>query len=111
MLPGNCFSRNIVNDDLFAIKQIPTKLAVAAAYTLAEFVYAFLSANPNIFDGSALFTSGAPHSNLASNALSSAAMQTGVTAMREQTNFAGKPSDCAPSTSSSHQSWNLRPWW
>lgn len=80
----------IVNDDLFAIKQIPTKLAVAAAYTLAEFVYAFLSANPNIFDGSALFTSGAPHSNLASNALSSAAMQTGVTAMREQTNFAGK---------------------
>lgn len=33
----------IVNDDLFAIKQIPTKLAVAAAYTLAEFVYAFLS--------------------------------------------------------------------
>ncbi len=80
----------IVNDDLFAIKQIPTKLAVAAAYTLAEFVYAFLSTNPNIFDGSALFTSGAPHSNLASNALSSAAMQTGVTAMREQTNFAGK---------------------
>ncbi len=80
----------IVNDDLFAIKQIPTKLAVAAAYTLAEFVYAFLSSNPNIYDGSALFTSGAPHSNLASNALSSAAMQTGVTAMREQTNFAGK---------------------
>jgi len=80
----------IVNDDLFAIKQIPTKLAVSAAYTLAEFVYAFLSANPNIFDGSALFTSGAPHSNLGSSALSTAAMQTGVTAMREQTNFAGK---------------------
>ena len=80
----------IVNDDLFAIKQIPTKLAVSAAYTLAEFVYAFLSANPNIFDGSALFTGGAPHNNLGSSALSTAAMQTGVTAMREQTNFAGK---------------------
>lgn len=80
----------IVNDDLFAIKQIPTKLAVSAAYTLAEFVYAFLSANPTIYDGNALFTSGAPHSNLGSSALSTAAMQTGVTAMREQTNFAGK---------------------
>jgi hypothetical protein len=80
----------IVNDDLFAIKQIPTKLAVAAAYTLAEFVYGFLSTNPTIYDGNALFTSGAPHSNLGAAALSTAAMQTGVTAMREQTNFAGK---------------------
>jgi phage major head subunit gpT-like protein len=80
----------IINDDLQAIKQIPTKLAVAAAYTLAEFVYAFLSTNPTIYDGSALFTSGNPHNNLGSSALSTAAMQTGITAMREQTNFAGK---------------------
>jgi phage major head subunit gpT-like protein len=80
----------IINDDLMAIRQIPTKLAVAAAYTIAEFVYAFLSANPNIYDGSALFTSGAPHSNLGNAALSTAAMQAGVTAMREQTNMAGK---------------------
>jgi len=80
----------IVNDDLQAIKQIPTKLAVAAAYTLAEFVYGFLSSNPNIYDGSALFTSGAPHNNLGSSALSTGAMQSGVTAMREQTNFVGK---------------------
>jgi len=87
----------IVNDDLFAIKQIPTKLAVAAAYTLAEFVYSFLSANPTIFDGNALFTSGAPHSNLGAAALSSAAMQTGVTAMREQTNLAGKRLGLRPS--------------
>ena len=80
----------IVNDDLQAIKQIPTKLAVAAAYTLAEFVYSFLSSNPNIYDGSNLFTSGAPHNNLGSSSLSTSAMQSGVTAMREQTNFAGK---------------------
>ena len=80
----------IINDDLMAVKQIPTKLAVAAAYTLAEFVYAFLSTNPNIYDGSALFTTGAPHSNLGSSNLSTAAMQTGITAMREQTNYAGK---------------------
>lgn len=80
----------IINDDLMAVKQIPTKLAVAAAYTLAEFVYAFLSSNPNIYDGSALFTTGAPHSNLGAAALSTGAMQTGITSMREQTNYAGK---------------------
>ena len=80
----------IINDDLQAIKQIPTKLAVAAAYTLAEFVYSFLSGNPNIYDSSPLFTTGAPHNNLGSSALSTAAMQAGVTAMREQTNYAGK---------------------
>ena len=80
----------IINDDLMAVKQIPTKLAVAAAYTLAEFVYAFLSSNSNIYDGSALFTTGAPHTNLGAANLSTAAMQSGVTIMREQTNYAGK---------------------
>ncbi len=80
----------IINDDLQAIKQIPTKLASAAAYTLAEFVYGFLANNPVIYDGSNLFTAGAPHNNLGSSALSTAAMQAGVTAMREQTNYAGK---------------------
>lgn len=80
----------IINDDLYAIRQIPTKLAVAAAYTLAEFVYGFLSGNPTIYDSNPLFTSGAPHSNLGSSALSTTAMQSGVTAMREQTNLAGK---------------------
>ncbi len=80
----------IINDDLQAIKQIPTKLAVAAAYTLAEFVYGFLSSNPTIYDGSALFTAGAPHNNLGASNLSTSAMQSGITAMREQTNYAGK---------------------
>lgn len=80
----------IVNDDLQAIKQIPTKLAVAAAYTLAEFVYSFLTATTNIYDGSPLFTSGAPHNNLGAAALSTSALQNGVTAMREQSNYAGK---------------------
>jgi phage major head subunit gpT-like protein len=80
----------IINDDLQAIKQIPTKLAVAAAYTLAEFVYGFLSGNPVIYDGNTLFTSGVPHNNLGSSNLSTTAMQSGITAMREQTNFAGK---------------------
>ena len=80
----------IINDDLQAVKQIPMKLAVAAAYTLAEFVYGFLSSNPNIYDSNSLFTSGAPHNNLGASNLSTPAMQAGVTAMREQTNYAGK---------------------
>ncbi|GHO85787.1 phage major capsid protein [Dictyobacter formicarum] len=80
----------ILNDDLQAIRQIPTKLAVAAAYTLAEFVYSFLSGNPVIYDTTNLFTAGAPHSNLGAAALSTTAMQSGITAMREQTNYAGK---------------------
>jgi hypothetical protein len=81
----------IINDDLQAIKQIPTKLAVAAAYTLAEFVYNFLSSNSSIYDQTALFTlGGGSHNNLGAANLSTAAMQSGITAMREQTNFAGK---------------------
>ena len=80
----------IINDDLQGVKQLPTKLAVAAAYTLAEFVYGFLSNNPSIYDSSNLFTVGAPHNNLGTVALSTAAMQSGVTAMRGQTNYAGK---------------------
>jgi Mu-like prophage major head subunit gpT len=80
----------IINDDLQAIKQIPTKLAVAAAYTLAEFVYGFLSGNPTIYDTNPLFTSGVPHNNLGASNLSTTAMQSGITAMREQTNYAGK---------------------
>ena len=46
----------IVNDDLYAIKQIPGKLAVSAAFTLAEFVYGFLTATSNIYDANPLFT-------------------------------------------------------
>jgi hypothetical protein len=79
----------IINDDLHAIRQVPTKLAVAAAYTLAEFVYTFLSGNAAIYDGFALFDA-TNHKNLGGIALASSAVQAGVTAMREQTNFASK---------------------
>ena len=48
----------IINDDLYAIKQIPQKLAVAAAFTLAEFVYNLLAPNfGNIYDAHPLFDS------------------------------------------------------
>jgi hypothetical protein len=95
----------IVNDDLYAIKQIPGKLAVSAAFTLAEFVYGFLTSTANIYDANPLFTNGGAHKNSAvvtpgtantGVALSSSAMQTGVTAMRRQTNLASKPIGLKP---------------
>jgi len=95
----------IVNDDLYAIRQIPGKLAVAAAFTLAEFVYGILTAAGNIYDGSPLFTNGGAHGNSAvvtpgtpntGAALASGAMQTGVTRMRRQTNLANKPIGLKP---------------
>lgn len=82
----------IVNDDLQGVKQIPTKLAIAAAYTLAEFVYNFVlsTSNPAIYDGFALFNA-AQHGNYGSGAtLTTANVEAGVTAMRKQTNSAGK---------------------
>ncbi len=93
----------IVNDDLHAIRQIPAKLAVAAAYTLAEFVYGFLSTGRTafIYDGQTLFDAAAgPYNhghNRAAAALSSQAMQTGITTMKEQTNLAGKRIGLKPS--------------
>ncbi len=80
----------ILNDDLQAIRQIPRKLAVAAAYTLAEFVYSILTGTGPIYDGSTLFTISSPHNNQGASALSSSALQDGVTAIRKQTNDKGK---------------------
>jgi len=82
----------IVNDDLQGIKQIPTKLAISAAYTLAEFVYGFvLSSNlGTIYDGLVLFENTVHNNRGTGLALTSANVQTGVIAMRKQANSAGK---------------------
>ncbi len=97
----------IVNDDLYAIKQIPQKLAVAAAYTLAEFVYNLLApGGGNIYDARPLYDS-VNHGNTAiaaaslgttntGGALNSADLQTAVVKMRKQTNMAGKPIGLKP---------------
>ena len=97
----------IINDDLYAIKQIPQKLAVAAAFTLAEFVYGLLSpGGGNIYDAHPLFDSvnhlntGIVAASLATAgsgaALSSANLQAAVVAMRKQKNLAGKPIGLKP---------------
>ena len=97
----------IINDDLYAIKQIPQKLAVSAAFTLAEFVYQLLDpAAGNIFDAHKLFdpvnhfNSSVATADLGTAnkgvALSSAAMQTGTIAMRKQLNAGNKPIGLKP---------------
>lgn len=97
----------IINDDLYAIKQIPQKLAVAAAFTLAEFVYNLLApGGAAIYDTHPLFDSinhkntGIAAANVGTansgTVLSSAALQAAVIAMRKQTNLAGKPIGLKP---------------
>ena len=97
----------IINDDLYAIKQIPQKLAVAAAFTLAEFVYNLLAPNGgNIYDAHPLFDS-VNHANtgvVAANlntansgvALTSGNLQTAIVKMRKQQNMASKPIGLKP---------------
>ncbi len=73
----------ITNDDVGAIRRIPTKLSRAAKRTLSKFVLNQLATNPIIFDGVALFH--ATHGNLGAAALSGTSVAAGRLAMKEQT--------------------------
>lgn len=48
----------IRNDDVRIIRKIPSKVSSACARQIYEFVFNFLSTNPVIYDGTALFTVG-----------------------------------------------------
>lgn len=89
---GKMFSisrQAIVNDDLGAFSDIPRKMGRAATRKVGDLVYAVLTGNPNMADGTALFH--ANHSNLAgsSAALSLATVGAGRTAMGRQTDSSG----------------------
>ena len=77
---GKLFSitrQAIINDDLSAFTRIPGKMGRAAMRTLGDLVYAVLTGNPLMSDGTALFH--ADHGNL----LTGSALDTaGVSAMR-----------------------------
>lgn len=75
----------ITNDDIGALQRIPQELSVAAAQTIHDFVWNFLVANGNIYDGTALFLAG--HNNTAVAALSNAALSAARVAMRKQTRY------------------------
>ena len=66
---GKLFSitrQTIINDDLSAFTRIPMKMGRAAIRTVGDLVYAVLTANPAMSDGTALFH--ADHNNLLSAA-------------------------------------------
>jgi hypothetical protein len=73
----------IKNDDVAAIRRIPTKLSRAAKRTLAKFVFDFLRTNPVIYDTKALFH--VDHGNLFTAALDKAALAAHRLAMLKQT--------------------------
>jgi hypothetical protein len=88
----------ILNDDLDAVRKIPTKLAVAAGITINEFVYGQFTGNPGMADGSTVFDDGVQttHANHSTAALSAAALEAAITAMLKQTNSAGKRLNVRP---------------
>jgi len=72
----------IANDDVGVIRRIPTKMAMAAARTLYEFVLDFIADNGNIYDTTALFVAG--HNNLGSAALDATTWSAARLAMAKQ---------------------------
>jgi hypothetical protein len=73
----------IANDDVGAIRRIPSKLSRSAKRTLAKFVLDFVRTNPTIYDAVAFFH--ASHGNLGSAALAAAEVSVARTAMLKQT--------------------------
>lgn len=89
---GNLFSitrQAIINDDLDAFTRIPNKMGRAAIRTIGNLVYAILTGNPTMSDGTALFH--ANHSNLVASGtvLSSAAVDSLGALMAKQTDGSG----------------------
>jgi len=75
----------IANDDMGVIRKIPTKLGRSAARTLSKYVFSFLSTNPIIYDGTALFTSD--HNNLSALPLNEDNFYELYLKMMEQTEY------------------------
>ncbi len=72
----------IANDDVGAIRRIPTKIARAAGQTLYEFVFDFMRTNAAIYDATAL--SHTNHGNASTTALSKTQLEAGRVAMKKQ---------------------------
>jgi hypothetical protein len=98
----------IANDDVRAISRIPKKLGLAAANTLYQFVWNFITTNAGtattsgatIYDTTSLFTGNAGHANYVANgagaALSQSALSAGRLLMRSQTAYGDAQQFIAP---------------
>ena len=73
----------VKNDDVGAIRMIPTKLSRAAQRTLGKFVFDFIRTNPTLYDGVAFFH--ATHGNLGANALDATYLAAARLRMLKQT--------------------------
>ena len=81
--------QTIINDDLDAFSRIPMKMGRAARRTVGDLVFAILTGNPDMSDGTALFH--ADHANLAGSAglPGEATINAGITAMATQKDRGG----------------------
>lgn len=86
----------MMNDDLGAFNRIPRMIASAARAKEADTVYGILTGNPNMADGSALFSSA--HSNVASAAgvPSETTLSAALETMYAQTGINGEPINVLP---------------
>jgi len=90
---GQLFSitrQTIINDDLSAFTTVPQRMGRAAKRTVGDLVFAVLSSNPVMADGTALFH--ADHGNLAASGAgpSEATINAAITAMAMQTDGSGE---------------------
>lgn len=76
----------IANDDVGAIRRIPTKLARAASQTLYEFVFDFMRTNATIYDSTALAAAGHGN-NISTTALSNTQLGILRLAIKNQTDM------------------------
>lgn len=83
---GELFSVNrqtIINDDLDAFSRVPRRMGRAAIRTVGDLVYAILTGNPAMSDGTALFH--ADHANLLSSlAITTSSIDAMMAAMAKQ---------------------------
>lgn len=85
----------IRNDDVGALRRIPSELSMAALQTLYEFVFDFIRTNPTIYDTVALFH--ASHNNLGTTALDATSAAAARLAMVNQTRAgSGKKINAGP---------------
>jgi hypothetical protein len=73
----------IRNDDVYALRKIPTRLARAAAQTLHEHIFNWFKNNSVLYDGKQFFHND--HNNLGSAALDSTSLGNARLAMKKQT--------------------------
>ena len=73
----------IRNDDVYALRKIPSRLARAAAQTLHEHIFNWFKNNSIVYDGKQLFHND--HNNLSSVALDSASLANARLMMKKQT--------------------------